>query len=79
VVAAWTGVVRGRTDLGSGIPQLGCRANLRRLSQPKRRKLAPYWQQEGGDGVNIAKVFTDPRPADLAGRIQGWIRGWIQG
>lgn len=35
-------------------------------------KLAPYWRQEGAAGVNIAKVFTDPRPADLAGWIQGW-------
>lgn len=35
-------------------------------------KLAPYWRQEGAAGVNIAKVFTDPRPADLAGWLQGW-------
>lgn len=35
-------------------------------------KLAPYWRQQGNAGVNIAKVFTDPRPADLAGWIQGW-------
>ncbi|MES2432668.1 MAG: hypothetical protein V4586_02455 [Pseudomonadota bacterium] len=38
----------------------------------KGSKLAPYWRQEGGAGVNIAKLFTDPRPADLAGWIQGW-------
>ena len=38
----------------------------------KGDKLAPYWRQEGGAGVNIAKVFSDPRPADLAGWIQGW-------
>lgn len=38
----------------------------------KGSKLAPYWRQEGAAGVNIAKVFTDPRPADLAGWIQGW-------
>ena len=31
-------------------------------------KLAPYWRQQGAAGVNIAKVFSDPRPADLAGR-----------
>ncbi|GLS88113.1 hypothetical protein GCM10010873_30870 [Cypionkella aquatica] len=35
-------------------------------------KLAPYWRQEGGAGINIAKVFNEPRPADLAGWIQGW-------
>ncbi|MDP1578040.1 MAG: hypothetical protein Q8L76_14990, partial [Cypionkella sp.] len=38
----------------------------------KGSKLAPYWRQEGAAGVNLAKVFTDPRPADLAGWIQGW-------
>ncbi|MDZ4309729.1 MAG: hypothetical protein U1A24_04110 [Cypionkella sp.] len=38
----------------------------------KGTKLAPYWRQQGAAGVNIAKVFTDPRPADLAGWIQGW-------
>ena len=38
----------------------------------KGTKLAPYWRQEGAAGVNIAKIFTDPRPADLAGWIQGW-------
>ncbi|MDB5663669.1 hypothetical protein [Cypionkella sp.] len=35
-------------------------------------KLAPYWRQDGAAGVNIAKVFSDPRPADLAGWVQGW-------
>lgn len=38
----------------------------------KGTKLAPYWRQEGAAGVNIAKIFTEPRPADLAGWIQGW-------
>ena len=38
----------------------------------KGTKLAPYWRQQGAAGVNIAKVFTDPRPADLAGWMQGW-------
>ena len=38
----------------------------------KGTKLAPYWRQQGSAGVNIAKVFSDPRPADLAGWIQGW-------
>lgn len=38
----------------------------------KGTKLAPYWRQEGAAGVNIAKIFSDPRPADLAGWIQGW-------
>ncbi len=38
----------------------------------KGTKLAPYWRQQGAAGVNIAKLFSDPRPADLAGWIQGW-------
>ncbi len=36
------------------------------------RKLAPYWRVSGPAGLNINKVFTDPRPADLAGWVQGW-------
>ena len=35
-------------------------------------KLAPYWRVSGRVGINVAKLFSDPRPIDLAGWIQGW-------
>lgn len=40
----------------------------------KGEALIPYWryETESGVGVNLSKVFTDPRPIDLAGWVQGW-------
>lgn len=35
------------------------------------RLLVPYWRMGDGVGVNIGKMFTDPRPIDLVGWIQG--------
>ena len=35
-------------------------------------KLAPYWRSGEGGGINLAKVFSDPRPVDVAGWVQGW-------
>ncbi len=35
-------------------------------------RLVPYWQLEGPVGVNVAKIFTEPRPIDLFGWVQGW-------
>ena len=46
-------------------------------------KLVPFWRFEGPEfdgadptpakgGINVGKMFTDPRPIDLAGWIQGW-------
>lgn len=34
-------------------------------------KLAPYWRVGPGHGVNIGRLFTDPRPVDVIGWIQG--------
>jgi len=36
------------------------------------QKLIPYWRVGAPAGVNLARVFTDPRPVDVAGWIQGW-------
>ncbi len=33
--------------------------------------LIPYWKLDAGAGVNVARMFTDPRAIDLAGWIQG--------
>ncbi|MEO6299322.1 MAG: hypothetical protein ABIV25_04525 [Paracoccaceae bacterium] len=38
----------------------------------KGEKLIPYWRIDGPAGINVAKMFTDPRPIDVAGWIQGW-------
>ena len=38
----------------------------------KGEKLAPYWRAGAGGGINIAKLFSEPRPAPLAGWVQGW-------
>jgi hypothetical protein len=38
----------------------------------KGDKLIPYWRVDGAVGVNLNKVFADPRPVDLAGWVQGW-------
>ena len=35
-------------------------------------KLVPYWRVGGSVGVNVGAMFTDPRPIDLAGWVQGW-------
>ncbi len=36
------------------------------------KKLAPYWRVGASAGVNVGRIFTDPRPVDLPGWIQGW-------
>ena len=38
----------------------------------KGEKLVPYWRVGGSAGVNVARMFTDPRSINLAGWIQGW-------
>ncbi len=35
-------------------------------------KLIPYWRSGDGAGINLAKIFTEPRPVDVPGWIQGW-------
>ena len=38
----------------------------------KGDKLVPFWRVGAPAGVNVGRIFTDPRPVDLAGWIQGW-------
>lgn len=38
----------------------------------KGEKLVPYWRIGDKGGVNLARIFTDPRAVDLAGWFQGW-------
>lgn len=35
-------------------------------------KLLPYWRVGPPAGINLQKMFLDPRPIDAAGWIQGW-------
>ncbi len=36
------------------------------------KKLLPFWRVGPPAGINLAKVFTDPAPIDVAGWVQGW-------
>lgn len=36
------------------------------------QKLIPYWRAGDLGGINLQRVFLDPRPLDLAGWLQGW-------
>jgi hypothetical protein len=36
------------------------------------RLLAPYWRLGDGAGLNVQKMFLDPRPVDLVGWVQGF-------
>ena len=38
----------------------------------KGELLVPYPRVSGAGGLNVGKMFTDPRPIDVAGWIQGW-------
>jgi hypothetical protein len=35
------------------------------------KKLAPFWRGNGDKGVNLRKIFTDPRPLDAVLWVQG--------
>lgn len=35
------------------------------------RKLVPFWRDAGGRGVNLMRIFTEPRPFDLVLWVQG--------
>ena len=34
--------------------------------------LVPYWRVGAPAGLNVSRMFSDPRPVDLAGWVQGW-------
>jgi hypothetical protein len=36
------------------------------------RVLVPYWRGAGGQGINIGKLFDEPRPVSVTGWVQGW-------
>lgn len=36
------------------------------------RLLVPYWRGPEGQGVNIGRMFDDPRPISITGWVQGW-------
>jgi hypothetical protein len=35
-------------------------------------KLLPFWRAGAPAGINLAKVFANPAPIDVAGWVQGW-------
>ena len=54
---------------GTGPMWLGVLSDVEALL--KGEKLIPFWRIDGPAGVNIARMFTDPRPIDAAAWIQG--------
>lgn len=54
---------------GTGPMWLGVLSDVEALL--KGDKLIPFWRIDGPAGVNIARMFTDPRPIDVASWIQG--------
>ncbi len=36
------------------------------------RVLIPYWRGAAGQGINLGKLFDDPRPVSVTGWLQGW-------
>jgi len=61
---------------GSSLPQGAGAAWLSVLADAeallKGELLAPYWRAGDKAGVNVARMFTDPRPIELIGWVQGW-------
>ena len=45
----------------------------------KGDKLVPYWRVGAPAGINVGRIFTDPRPIDLAGWNSGLGRGALSG
>lgn len=54
---------------GTGTMWLAVLADFEKML--KGEALVPFWRLDEGAGVNIGKMFTDPRPIDVAGWIQG--------
>lgn len=56
--------------VGTGVTWLAVLADGEAML--KGEKLVPHWRVGEKGGVNLGRIFTDPRPVDLAGWIQGW-------
>jgi hypothetical protein len=54
---------------GTGDAWLGVLAEMEQMLNGDL--LVPYWRIREGAGVNIARMFTEPRAIDIAGWIQG--------
>lgn len=54
---------------GTGPMWLGVLSDFEALL--KGEKLVPYWRITGPAGVDVGQMFTDPRPIDLIGWVQG--------
>lgn len=72
----WLPNDRQQSALGIEVPKGAGAAWMIMLSDMeavlKGEKLVPYWRVGPPAGINVAKLFTDPRPIDVAGWIQGW-------
>ncbi len=72
----WIPNDRQHSALGIELPQGAGAAWLSVLADAeallKGELLAPYWRAGDKAGVNVARMFTDPRPIELIGWVQGW-------
>lgn len=55
---------------GTGTVWLAVLSDVEAVLQGK--KLIPFWRVGPPAGINLKTFFTDPRPIDVAGWIQGW-------
>lgn len=71
----WLPNDRQQSALGFEVPQGTGQVWLGILDEAEAilrgERLVPYWRTGPGVGVNVARVFTEPRPIDLVGWIQG--------
>lgn len=67
---AQTAAIGIEVPKGTGVAWLAVLDDIEAALQG--RKLLPYWRVGPPAGINLAMLFTDPRPVDVAGWVQGW-------
>ena len=72
----WLPNDRQTSAIGVVLPQGAGKAWMAILSDAegllRGTKLLPYWSVGTAAGVNVERLFSDPRAVDLVGWIQGW-------
>ena len=72
----WLPNDRQKSAMGVDLPQGAGKAWMAILNDAEGllqgTKLLPYWHVGTAAGVNVERMFSDPRAIDLVGWIQGW-------
>ena len=75
-VREWLPNDRQKSAIGVDLPQGAGKAWLAILGDAEDllngTKLLPFWSVGTAAGVNVERLFSDPRAIDLVGWIQGW-------